>query len=400
MKRLLFTLAFLLMLGGLTRAQYTTVSGTIVDANGVPYGGAKISAQLTTPGATITVTNQATCTSAGAGVAPCQIPILGTVGPTTADATGTFNLRVPDNTKILPASTQWVFTVTIAPGVAPPFGTGPQAIGPSSSSSITISGASQNIGSMLSALAPALTVVIAGGGNVTAAGSLANGDVITGAGGKAVQDSGVALSTLAPLASPTFTGVPAAPTATLGTSTTQLATTAFVQAAIGTSERLLSVNVTPVTAAASTTANQVLMQTQSPYAAGTLNTAGKTIRLAGSGVWQPVNTTEIVAIGFSLGTGANVNAVTSFTPTVTGVGSWSAFMTCTVLTTGAAATWTCSGSFSIADHNAVNQTLSVNPTGQTSNLTGAISPQFYVAFGTASATNSMTQNVMTAEQLN
>jgi hypothetical protein len=36
----------------------------------------------------------------------------------------------------------------------------------------------------------------------------------------------------APLASPTFTGVPAAPTASVGTSTTQLATTAFVGAAI------------------------------------------------------------------------------------------------------------------------------------------------------------------------
>ena len=35
----------------------------------------------------------------------------------------------------------------------------------------------------------------------------------------------------AALASPTFTGVPAAPTATLGTDTTQVATTAFVQAA-------------------------------------------------------------------------------------------------------------------------------------------------------------------------
>ena len=35
----------------------------------------------------------------------------------------------------------------------------------------------------------------------------------------------------APLASPTFTGVPAAPTAAVGTSTTQLATTAFVQGA-------------------------------------------------------------------------------------------------------------------------------------------------------------------------
>lgn len=40
------------------------------------------------------------------------------------------------------------------------------------------------------------------------------------------------VSGAAPLASPTFTGVPAAPTASIGTNTTQLATTAFVQAAL------------------------------------------------------------------------------------------------------------------------------------------------------------------------
>ena len=39
------------------------------------------------------------------------------------------------------------------------------------------------------------------------------------------------LSAKAPLASPTFTGTPAAPTASVGTNTTQVATTAFVQAA-------------------------------------------------------------------------------------------------------------------------------------------------------------------------
>ena len=44
------------------------------------------------------------------------------------------------------------------------------------------------------------------------------------------RDADLALK--APLASPTFTGTPAAPTASLGTNTTQLATTAFVQAAI------------------------------------------------------------------------------------------------------------------------------------------------------------------------
>jgi hypothetical protein len=42
----------------------------------------------------------------------------------------------------------------------------------------------------------------------------------------------VAIATKADLASPTFTGTPAAPTASSGTNTTQLATTAFVTAAV------------------------------------------------------------------------------------------------------------------------------------------------------------------------
>ena len=40
-------------------------------------------------------------------------------------------------------------------------------------------------------------------------------------------------TTRAPLASPAFTGTPTAPTATSGTNTTQIATTAFVQSAVG-----------------------------------------------------------------------------------------------------------------------------------------------------------------------
>ena len=48
----------------------------------------------------------------------------------------------------------------------------------------------------------------------------------------------------APLASPTFTGIPAAPTASPGTSTTQLATTAFVQAAVGSSTAILAQSTT------------------------------------------------------------------------------------------------------------------------------------------------------------
>ena len=48
---------------------------------------------------------------------------------------------------------------------------------------------------------------------------------------KTYVDTGLALK--APLASPALTGTPTAPTATGGTNTTQLATTAFVQAAVG-----------------------------------------------------------------------------------------------------------------------------------------------------------------------
>ena len=47
---------------------------------------------------------------------------------------------------------------------------------------------------------------------------------------KGYVDGGLDLK--APLASPTFTGTPAAPTATSGTATTQIATTAFVSTAV------------------------------------------------------------------------------------------------------------------------------------------------------------------------
>ena len=46
----------------------------------------------------------------------------------------------------------------------------------------------------------------------------------------ALTSTQVDTSTLAALASPTFTGTPAAPTAAAGTNTTQIATTAYVQA--------------------------------------------------------------------------------------------------------------------------------------------------------------------------
>ena len=51
---------------------------------------------------------------------------------------------------------------------------------------------------------------------------------------KALEKMASAGGNYAPLNSPTFTGTPTAPTATAGTSSTQIATTAFVADAINT----------------------------------------------------------------------------------------------------------------------------------------------------------------------
>jgi len=77
---------------------------------------------------------------------------------------------------------------------------------------------------------------------VSGSGSSTDGDVAVynGATGVLIKDTGVALSSLALLASPTFTGTPAAPTAANGTNTTQLATTAFVQNAIAVNRQVFT----------------------------------------------------------------------------------------------------------------------------------------------------------------
>jgi hypothetical protein len=71
----------------------------------------------------------------------------------------------------------------------------------------------------------------AGSGNVTGPSSSIPGDIATfpGTSGTVIQDSGTALSWLARLASPSFTGMPTAPTAATATNTAQIATTGYVQ---------------------------------------------------------------------------------------------------------------------------------------------------------------------------
>ena len=102
--------------------------------------------------------------------------------------------------------------------------------------------------------------------------------------------SGLPVSTtgLAPLASPTFTGVPAAPTAAAATSTTQLATTAFVQQ--------------EVPAASTTAAGKVELLTSAEAQAGTDTTRAMTATAMKAAQIQPqtaVTLTTQTAVDFT-----------------------------------------------------------------------------------------------------
>jgi hypothetical protein len=92
---------------------FTTVSGAIVDPNGIPWTSGTISAQLITQGGTAPTLNGQPFTSTTAS---------GLLGPG-----GTFTMRLGDNGVILPSGTTWQFTINIAPGVLPPEGKGPQS---------------------------------------------------------------------------------------------------------------------------------------------------------------------------------------------------------------------------------------------------------------------------------
>jgi hypothetical protein len=163
-------------------AQTTLVTATVTDPNGLPYAGASLKAQLTVPGATVTINNAQQCASAGQGSAPCKIPIQGTAGPMTLDPAGNIpggGVTMFDNAFINPGGTQWIFTVSIAPGVPPPFGTGPQTF----SATITITGGSQSITAALNAAAPKLTNSATGIGGTAAANQIAVGTASNTLGG-------------------------------------------------------------------------------------------------------------------------------------------------------------------------------------------------------------------------
>lgn len=127
------------------QCSYTQVTATITDPNGVPYAFANVSADLvpSPPGGAL-------CTG--------NVAFPGHQGPIQTSANGTFTMLVPANGSITPSGTRWQFTIGQTPGVAFPFGTGPQSF----AVAFTISGSTQNITSTLDANAPSLTIPFGG----------------------------------------------------------------------------------------------------------------------------------------------------------------------------------------------------------------------------------------------
>ena len=122
--RLLLVLLFFVDVVPSAAQNFTAVSGTITDPNGVPYANCAITAELVPTGNNPSIN--------GAGISG-----LNRAG---CDGNGSFNMNLGSNAVILPSGTQWKFTVT-SNGAPPPLGTGPQFC----IATVTISGSSQSI---------------------------------------------------------------------------------------------------------------------------------------------------------------------------------------------------------------------------------------------------------------
>jgi len=139
------TLTILLLIAPFALAQFTNVTGTVVDPSGLPYANGTILATLILPGGASPTLNGQTY------FAPLQATGL--------NSFGNFTVRLADNTVLLPGGTQWNFNVCSALGtVQPAAGKGPVCF----SITLTISGSTQDISTNLNAVALPLTASTAG----------------------------------------------------------------------------------------------------------------------------------------------------------------------------------------------------------------------------------------------
>lgn len=139
MKKILVSILLMLVIAPSALAQFTTVTGTVTDPNGLPYAFGTISAGFVTT---------ASPTLNG-------LPYTPPSQPTGLDKNGSFIMQLGDNNILLPAGTKWNFLVCSAAGtIQPSGGKGPVCF---SVAPITITGASQSISATLNAAALALS---------------------------------------------------------------------------------------------------------------------------------------------------------------------------------------------------------------------------------------------------
>jgi hypothetical protein len=202
MKRLL--LLGMLLASTLAAAQFTTVTATVVDPNGLPYAGGTVSATL--------VASASPTLNGFAYSPPTQ--------PTGLNTAGKFTIRLADNTVLLPAASTWNFKVCSAIGtILPAGGTGPVCF---TVTGVTISGASQDISATLNAAAVALSLITGGGGGTTI--NPTNGVIPVRANATTFNDSpfSVASGNVSDSGNLTINGTPAAVTFNSVTLTSQV----------------------------------------------------------------------------------------------------------------------------------------------------------------------------------
>jgi len=167
----------------------------------------------------------------------------------------------------------------------------------------------------------------------------------------------------------------------------------------GAPSQIANVNLTLVSASASTTSNQNLQSFT--YSSGVLNTVGKTFRVTSEGSISFVNTTETVVLGTSIG-GVNLE-VFSFVPPTVGGGTWILSVDCSVEANGVSGNVQCRAALDLAIGSTSNvvTTRMVNQNNPVAiNLTGTVIVQHYVSLTTASTSNVASQLRMVSEQRN
>lgn len=159
MRKYIYIAILFLLCSGRASAQFTLVSGTVTDVNGIAYACGTISANIVNNNGQSLYLN---------GVQFSPSPSATKLGcPTDASTSrtpGAFSVQLADNTQIKCGSgasivtcgiqTQWLFTVNTT-GIPPPGGTGPQTC----NATLTISGSLQSVSSNFNTC-PSLSIAV------------------------------------------------------------------------------------------------------------------------------------------------------------------------------------------------------------------------------------------------